>query len=103
MKSYFGDAIIFQQPYDKTQPELVYSSSLSLQNAINAAYRQSTTVEDKTPKMSENEPNDRTKILFRAAQIIKSEIKEVRGIPIQPLRGYTTPKGDNSYKINRTF
>ena len=35
MKSHFGETIVFHQPYQKTRPELVYSSSISLQNVIN--------------------------------------------------------------------
>ena len=37
MKSHFGEAIVFHQPYQKTSPQLVYSSSISLQDVINAS------------------------------------------------------------------
>ena len=41
LKSYFVESIVFHQQPDHSQPELVYSSKLSLQTVINAAFKQS--------------------------------------------------------------
>ena len=38
LRRYYNDEIVFHQPHDRTMPELVYSSSLSLQAVINSAY-----------------------------------------------------------------
>jgi len=35
MKSHFGETIVFHQPYQKNSPEIVYSSSISVQDVIN--------------------------------------------------------------------
>lgn len=37
IKSYYGEEIVFHQPYNKSSPELLYSSSISLKDVINAS------------------------------------------------------------------
>ncbi|CAB4008539.1 Hypothetical predicted protein, partial [Paramuricea clavata] len=37
MRSHFGETIVFHQPYQRSRPKLVYSSSISLQDIINAS------------------------------------------------------------------
>ena len=39
LRNYFLDKIVFHQPHDRSMPELIYSSSLSLQTVINSAYQ----------------------------------------------------------------
>ena len=91
MKSFFGEAIVFHQQTDHSQPELVYSSELSLQTVINAAFKQSAS-EPPAPKASSREERttkdivdmtDRKRVLYQAAMIVKADINETSGIAIQ--------------------
>ena len=41
MKNYFQQDIVFHQPQDQSKPELVYSSSVSLEDVIISVFNQS--------------------------------------------------------------
>ena len=79
MNKHFGDTIIivFHQPYDRTKSELLYSTAISLQYVINSAYKCNAAVIE---RVSCEQPSfemadcDRVKLLYHAAQLIKSEI-----------------------------
>ena len=94
MKNFFGESIVFYQQTDRSQPELVYSTELSLQTVINATFKQSTR-EPPAPKASSREERatkdivdmtDRKRVLYQAAMIVKADINETSGIAIQPLQ-----------------
>ena len=69
---------MFHQPSDKSKPELVYSSQISVQDVINAAVTRPTTPEAAGAM-------DKTLQIFHTAKIIKNEIKACKGISIRPL------------------
>ena len=93
LKNRLGDEIVFHQPTDRFKPELVYSSSISIQGIINAAFKRSKDADVSVPgtslpdreKSIPDEVSDRTKLLYKAAMIIKSDINGSTGISIQPL------------------
>ena len=94
LKNHFGDKIVFHQPPGRSQAELVYSSSISLQSIINEAFRRSndadvsmtgTPLSDKDKTSIPDDFSERTKILYKAVMIIKSDINSTTGIPVQPL------------------
>lgn len=92
LKNHFGNTLVFHQPYDRTKPEFVYSALVSLQDVINAASRQVASDKDACESSAQSEerellslPTDRKAILYRAAMMLKSDIKELTGISIQPL------------------
>ena len=74
----FTTSIVFHQPSDKSKPELVYSSQISVQDVINAAVTRPTTPEAAGAM-------DKTQQIFHTAKIIKNEIKACKGISIRPL------------------
>ena len=87
MKRYFGDEIVFHTPYDRTKSELVYSSSISLQDVFNAAYQQQSSTS--TTEQDYREPRslfdtDHTRLIYNTAKLIRSEISNCHGIPIRP-------------------
>ena len=94
LSNLFGEEIVFHQPPDRSKPELVYSSSISLQSIINEAFKRSketdeSKAETSLPKKDKlsvpDEISERTKLIYKAAMIIKSDINSSKGISIQPL------------------
>ena len=98
LKSFFGESIhtciVFHQQTDRNQPELVYSSELSLQTVINTAFKQSAS-EPPEPKASSREERttkdivdmtDRKRVLYQAEMKVKADINETSRIAIQPLQ-----------------
>ena len=87
----FQEEIVFQKLPDPWKPELVYSSSISLQDVINSAAKKSCHLA-KMSASSEDESsnsqgqNDVNSILYHAAQILRSSIRsESKSIGIQPV------------------
>ena len=87
LQHHFKDSIVFQKQADPSKPELVYSSQISLQAIINEAAKQrSKQLEEYLPVSNADDvKDDRIKILYHAAQILKSDMKHSKGIKIQPL------------------
>lgn len=89
LKNHFSDSIVFHKQPDPSKPELVYSSKIFVQSIINAAAslrkpRQEQTRSDSNEAAREPE-TDKMKVLYHAAQILRSDVKNCKGIPIQPL------------------
>jgi len=86
MTSHFGEAIVFHQPYQKTNPELVYSSSISLQDVINASAIENNkqlSLQTENGNQSIQDPSP-TLSLYRAAKLLKDEMRQCKGISIYP-------------------
>ena len=88
IQHYFQDEIVFQKQPDRSKPELVYSSNISLQDVINAAAKKTS----QTSFAIEANTSDRdlqkevSSTLYHAAQILKSCIKkDSKSIVIQPV------------------
>ncbi|CAH3159359.1 unnamed protein product [Porites lobata] len=87
----FQEEIVFQKLPDPSKPELVYSSSVSLQDVINSAPKKSchlakmsASSEDKSSNSQGQ--NDVNSTLYHAAQILRSSIRsESKSIGIQPV------------------
>ena len=79
LNKHFGDNIVFHQPYDRTISWLMYSTAISLQYVINSAYNcnaaaiESVSCEQPSFEMA---GCDRVRLLYHAAQLIKSEITD---------------------------
>ncbi|KAK3729921.1 hypothetical protein QZH41_018079 [Actinostola sp. cb2023] len=83
LQNHFAERIVFHQPFDKRNPELVYSSKISLQDVINAAVDLHPS---KQQGSSSNESSsDKTNYIFEAAKMIKNDIKQCNGICTRPL------------------
>ena len=86
MKSHFGEDIMFHQPYQKTSPKLVYSSSISLQDVINTSAirsnEQSASQEDNRSQFTQF-PSAKL-LLYKAAKVIRDQIRQCKGISIYP-------------------
>ena len=86
--SHFKEGLVFHQP-QSTKPELVFSSSLSLLDVINAASSLPAT----EPAMSTqhtratlfSDENDDAKSVYAVATMIRGEISQCKGINLQPL------------------
>jgi len=82
LQKHFSSAIVFHQPADQRKPELVYSSSVNIQDILNAwavfqpPAKGNASVNDGTLQPSE---------IHRLASSIKQEIKKCTGIPTKPL------------------
>ena len=87
LKKHFGDDIVFHKPYDLSKSELLYSSSISLQDVINSAYQCNTATATGVPRKQPTtamDDCDRVSLLYRTAKLIKSEINECQGISVRP-------------------
>jgi len=82
MKNHFGERIVFQQPYRKDMPEIVYSSDISLIDAINFAACNKD--ENQVPPQQNNKWSSES-IIYNAAKMLKADIKECGGISVYPL------------------
>jgi len=88
LQSHFGDSLVFQQPFVRTEPEFVYSSSLSLFEVINAVYRLSSSEPQamiETKATDKPPPNDLTQMIYAVSKAIRNEILHCQGISLQPL------------------
>ena len=86
LKNRFLDSIIFHKEPDPSKPALIYSSSISFQSIINAA-ASVPRCDDHTESSKAEQDTDieKLKVLYHAAQILKSDIKTCKGISFQPL------------------
>ena len=86
LKNHYLDSITFHKQPDPSKPELIYSSSISVQSIINAA-ASFPRCDDHTEssKAEQDMEIEKLKVLYHAAQILKSDIKTCKGISIQPL------------------
>ena len=82
LQKHFSTTIVFHQPADRSKSELVYSSSVNIQDILNAwavfhpPANGDVSVDDETLQSSE---------IHRVASLIKQEIKKCTGIPTKPL------------------
>ena len=82
LQKHFSNAIVFHQPAERSKSELVYSSSVNVQNVLNAwavfkpPANENVSVNDETLQSSE---------IHRVASLIKQEIRKCTGIPTRPL------------------
>lgn len=82
LQKHFSNGIVFHQPAERSKSELVYSSSVNVQNILNAwavfkpPANGNVSVNDETLQSSE---------IHRIASLIKQEIRKCTGIPTRPL------------------
>ena len=86
---HFSDSVVFDKNWDPCKSELIYSSSISVQGVINAeAIFSNSDAEEYfcfPPEEVEDTEAAKMKILFQAAQILKTNVNRSAGICIQPL------------------
>ena len=86
--SHFKEVLVFHQP-KSTKPELVFSSSVSLLDVVNAASSLPTPDQAKgmqhTRATLTSHQNDDAKMVYTVATIIRSDISQCKGINLQPL------------------
>lgn len=86
--SHFKEGLVFHQPRS-TKPELVFSSSVSLLDVINAASSlpatETATGIQHPGSTPLSDQNDDVKMIYSVAQIIRGEISQCKGIKLQPL------------------
>ena len=87
--NHFSDSVVFHKQRDPSKSELIYSSSISVQGLIKAAAIFSNSDAEEyfccPPEEVEDTEAAKMKILFQAAQILKTDVKRNAGICIQPL------------------
>ena len=88
MKSHFGETIVFHQLYQKNSPEIVYSSSISVQDVMNRSAILNNT-ESSTPQADYlNQPSQDPSaklMLYRMAKLIEDQIKHCKGMSLYPV------------------
>lgn len=89
LKNHFLDTIVFHKQPDPSKPELVYSSKISVQSITNTAASLQKSVHYQTGidtnEAAQETETEKMKVLYHAAQILRSDVKNCKGISIQPL------------------
>ena len=94
---HYGNGITFQKQEGRNKSKLVYSAEISLKDSINAlsimkANRNYEFILKSFVSDSEREDNEsQALLLYRASQIIRVELKLVKGINISPQQAMTYP------------
>ena len=86
--SHFREGLVFHQPQG-TKPELVFSSSASLLDVINAtsslpAPDQAKGIQHTRATLTSHQ-NDDAKMVYTVETIIRGDISQCKGINLQPL------------------
>ena len=80
LQKHFGDTIVFHQHSDKSKPEAIYSSHLSVQDVLNAAAQNS------NPKPEDDRDNGmNAQKIADVARWLRREIRKCDGISLRPL------------------
>ena len=84
--THFKQELVFHQPPQQSKPEVVYSSSISLMDAINAASSCAPSDSERSMSAAETEPIACEFLdIFSVAFRIRHEIMKCKGIDINPL------------------
>ena len=91
LTGHFGGAISFHKPLNILMPEIVFSSSINMNDVINLAslykdkIKQHKIAEEVSKNISNTKYLSKESTLYKAALIIRKELEDVRGIKYQPL------------------
>lgn len=91
IKHYGEDNIVFQDQYDPSLSQLVYSRKISLKNVINTVARHNDTMimddgnDYEVDSTDSKHIPDASTTLFHASQIIRESVKKCKGIVVNPL------------------
>ena len=83
LEKHFGENIVFHQHPDKSKPEVIYSSNISLQDVLNAA-----ATSQISSIRSESKVPDSAQQIVNVARRIKEEIRKCSGISSRPLNAH---------------
>ena len=87
---HFGDAISFHKPPNILMPEIVFSSSIKMNDVINLAslykdkIKQHKIAEEVSKNILDTRDLSQESTLYKAALIIRKELEDVQGIKYQP-------------------
>ena len=81
LQKHFGENIVFHQHPDKSKPEVIYSSNISLQDVLNAA----AAAAQNAPTRSESNVSDNAQQIINTARWVREEIRKCSGISLRPL------------------
>ena len=88
MRNHFLDQIVIEKQNDPSMPELIYSSHLSVADIVktSVSHQSTSQVENAGDEDTKQDmEQDKAIILYHAAQIIKNDIKQCKGLSIKPL------------------
>ena len=78
LQKHFGDNIVFHQHPDKSKPEIIYSSTISVQDVLNASAQN-------TDVRSGKKISDDAEQFVNVTRRIKEDIRKCKGITLRPL------------------
>ena len=81
VEKHFGDDVVFSQASHQSKPKIVYSSTIKVQDVLNA-WVDNTPVPENKGKGSETVTAED---IFRVESYVKKEFKECTGISTRPL------------------
>ena len=77
LQRHFGDNIVFHQHPDKSKPEMIYSSTISVQDVLNAVAQNT--------EMSSEKISDDAEQFLNVTRRIKEDIRKCKGITLRLL------------------
>ena len=86
LKNHYGDQIVFHDHYDRSKPQFIYSSEISLQDTINTAAKLSEMINEKDERhiVHEMDPNNNS-VILQTASILRHEIKGCSSLNTNPV------------------
>ena len=86
LKNHYGDQIVFHDHYDRSKPQFIYSSEISLQDTINTATKLSEMINEKDERhiVHEMDPNNNS-VILQTASLLRHEIKGCSSLNTNPV------------------
>ena len=78
---HYGDKIVFQVQFDRTKPELIYNSDISVSDAINAVASAKSSTLPNTQVLGSSSLS-KSSIIFHAASVIRGDLKGIKNVSL---------------------
>ena len=79
--NHYGDKIVFQVQFDRTKPELIYNSDISVSDAINAVASAKSSTLPNTQVLGSSSLS-KSSIIFHAASVIRGDLKGIKNVSL---------------------
>ena len=79
--NHYGDKIVFQVQFDRTKPELIYNSDISVSDAINAVASATSSTLPNVQVLGSS-PISKSSIIIHAASGIRGELNGIKNVSL---------------------
>ena len=79
--NHYGDKIVFKVQFDRTKPELIYNSDISVSDAISAVASAKSSTLPNTQVLGSSSLS-KSSIIFHAASVIRGDLKGIKNVSL---------------------